>query len=291
EPRLPARPLDGGLIEYRPERPRVVVRRLRAFVDRKRRLEPVVVAVRRAQPLVPAVSPVAGLVLDAAVRRDAAARILAAAAPERQADLIEEPLADLIHGDELLEAGGADVEPGRAAERKGRMTGHHARVRVARAEPGRDVVREPGRVLLHAGEVRADLEARDQCAAVLRVRPEEREAARRERGLAELRVEHAAHLRVAGVPAAREDHGLARTDMDHLAPLVDVAVLPVALEALARLRVEARRVVGLDADHASGERLLADQLVEVSVQHELDALLASRELQGPCERDAVADRA
>src|SRR5690606_36662012 len=112
---------------------------------------------------------------------------------------------------------------------------HHAGIRVARAEPGRDVVREAGRVLLHAGEIRTDLETRDQRAAVLRVRPEEREAARRERGLAELRVEHAAHLRIAGVSAAREDHGLPCADMDHVAPLVDVAVLPVTLETLPRL--------------------------------------------------------
>src|SRR5690606_3244139 len=129
----------------------------------------------------------------------------------------------------------------------------------------------------------------DQRAAVLRVRPEEREAARRERGLAELRVEHAAHLRVAGVSAAREDHGLPCADMDHVAPLVDVAVLPVTLETLPRLRVEARRIMGLDADDAAGERPLANQLVEVAIQHELDALLAGRELERPGERDAVAD--
>src|SRR5690606_25295696 len=53
---------------------------------------------------------------------------------------------------------------------------------------------------------------------------------------------------------------------------------------------EARRVMRLDAQNAARERLLADQLVEVAVQHELNALLARRELERPRERDAVADR-
>src|SRR5690606_14333850 len=94
-----------------------------------------------------------------------------------------------------------------------------------------------------------------------------------------------------GMPAAREDHALARADMDHFTALVDVAVLPVALETLTGLRIEARRIVRLDAEHAAGERLFADQLVEVAVQHELHALLACRELERARERDAVADRA
>src|SRR5690606_6360753 len=216
---------------------------------------------------------------------------LAAARAQRQADLVEEPLADLIHGDEFLKPRRADIEPRRAAEREGRMARHHGRVRVARAEAGRDVISQAGRVLLHAGEVRADLEARDHRAAVLRVRPEQREAAGREGGLAELGVEHAAQLRIARVAAAREDHGLARADTDHLAALVDVAVLPIALEALARLRIEARRIVRLDADHAARELLLAYELDEAAVQHELDALLAGRKLERPRQGHAVADGA
>src|SRR5690606_6592823 len=287
---LPAGALDGRLVEDRPERSRVVMRRLRALVDRERRLEAVVIAVGRLQPFVPAVAPVTRLVLDAAARRGAAARILAAARAERQAHLIEEPLADLVHRDEFLEAGVADVEPGRAAKRERRVSRHHAGIRVARAETRRDVIREAGRILLHSGEVRADLQARDQRAAVLRVRPEQREAARRKQGLAKRRIEHAAKLRIPGVSAAREDHGLARADVNDFPPLVDVAVLPIAFEAPPRLRIEARRVMRLDAQNAARERLLADQLVEVAVQHELNALLARRELERSRERDAVADR-
>ena len=51
----------------------------------------------------------------------------------------------------------------------------------------------------------------------------------------------------------------------------------------------ARRVVGPDPHHPARERLLADELVETPVEHELDALLAGRELQGPGHGHPVAD--
>src|SRR5690606_33222235 len=111
----------------------------------------------------------------------------------------------------------------------------------------RDVIREAGRILLHSGEVRADLQTRDQRAAVLRVRPEQREAARRKQGLAKRRIEHAAKLRIPGVSAAREDHGLARADVNDFPPLVDVAVLPIAFEAPPRLRD--RKSTRLNSSH------------------------------------------
>jgi hypothetical protein len=142
-------------------------------------------------------------------------------------------------------------------------------------------------VLLHAGQVRADFETGDQRACVLAVRALQRETARRKRGLAHGRVEHAAHLGVPRVPAAREDHGLARPDVDRLAPLVDVAVLPEALHELTCVRMIARRVLRLNADDAARERLFANEVRELAEQHELHALLARRELERARERRAV----
>jgi hypothetical protein len=108
----------------------------------------------------------------------------------------------------------------------------------------------------------------------LAVRPLQGKAARRKRRLAHGRIEHAAHLGVARVAAAREHDGFARTDVDRCAPFVDVAVSPEALQQLAGLRMIARRVLGANADDTTGERLLANQVRELAKQHELHALLA-----------------
>jgi hypothetical protein len=51
--------------------------------------------------------------------------------------------------------------------------------------------------------------------------------------------------------------------------------------------VEARRVARLDPQDAAGERLLADDLLEAPVEHELHALLAGAELHAARERRAV----
>ena len=76
-----------------------------------------------------------------------------------------------------------------------------------------------------------------------------------------------------------------------VALLVDVAVLPKALHELAGLGMPARRIARFDAENSAGGRLLAHELVERTVQHELHALLARRELERPRERGAVAERA
>ena len=87
--------------------------------------------------------------------------------------------------------------------------------------------------------------------------------------------------------AARKDDGLSGSDINDLATLVDVAILPVALQTQARLGVDPRRVVRFDTDYPAGERLLADDLVHVLVEHELDTLLPGGELQWPGQRNAV----
>src|SRR5690606_21494388 len=78
-------------------------------------------------------------------------------------------------------------------------------------------------------------------------------------------------------------------DVHDLAPLLNVAFAPVALQQFAGLGMAARRVARLDAEDATVERLLANQLLERAAQHEANAFLARRELERAGERDAVAE--
>src|SRR6185503_4585273 len=93
-------------------------------------------------------------------------------------------------------------------------------------------------VLLHPREVRPDAHARDDAAGILAARSEQRPAARHERGLSPRRVEHAAELRIGAMTTGADDDRLASPDVDRLGAVVDVTVLPQALEARAGLRVE-----------------------------------------------------
>ncbi len=52
-----------------------------------------------------------------------------------------------------------------------------------------------------------------------------------------------------------------------------------------------RRIARLDAEHPAGERLLADQLIHVPVEHETDAFLAGTELQRARDDEAAIDPA
>ena len=141
---------------------------------------------------------------------------------------------------------------------------------------------------MHAGQVGAHPQAGDERAGVLAVRALQGDAAGREGGLAHGGVEHAADLRVAGVTAAGQDDAPAGANGHRLAPFVDVTVLPEALQQLAGLGVMPRRVVRPDPHHSALERLLADEVGEAAMQHELDALLPRRELQATGEGRAVA---
>ena len=80
-------------------------------------------------------------------------------------------------------------------------------------------------------------------------------AACREGGFTQGGVEHAADLRIAPVTAAGKDDGPARPDVHRLPPLIDIAVLPIALQKLAGLRVLPRRIVGPDPQNFTRERL------------------------------------
>src|SRR3954447_17247558 len=86
-------------------------------------------------------------------------RISRNAQPQREAPLVEEALTHLVYHDQVLEARSADIQPGRAAEGKGGVARVHGGIGVARPEARRDVERCIGEILLHAREIRTDLEA------------------------------------------------------------------------------------------------------------------------------------
>src|SRR5262249_16989211 len=108
------------------------------------------------------------------------------------------------------------------------------------------------------------------------------------RRFAEPRVELGAERDVAHVAAGPHDHRPAGADVDDLLSLIDVAVGPVALQPLAGLRAEGRRVACLDADDPAGVATLADDLVEVPVHHELHARLAASPLKRARDDEAAA---
>ena len=112
----------------------------------------------------------------------------------------------------------------------------------------------------------------------------------RERRFAHAGMEHAAYLRITGVTAAGENHAAARPDIHGLAPLVDIAVSPIALQQLAGFRMIARRIARTDTEDAARKGLFPHELFERAVQHEADAFLPRRELERPRERRAVAER-
>ena len=87
--------------------------------------------------------------------------------------------------------------------------------------------------------------------------------------------------------AGANDDGLARPDEDRLRAIVDVAVLPEALQTRTRLRVEPRRIARPDADDPARELLLPDDLVHMAVEDEPDAFFTGAELQRPGECGAV----
>ena len=76
-------------------------------------------------------------------------------------------------------------------------------------------------------------------------------------------------------------------DVHGLPLLIDIAVLPIALQQFARLRVLSRRVVCAESQDSARERLLTYELVKTAVKHELDALFPGRELQRPGEGHTV----
>ena len=132
-------------------------------------------------------------------------------------------------------------------------------------------------VLHHAGEVRADFHAGDDPAAIHVERPDQGARPILDRRLAHPRIEHGAQVHIAMHAAGGDDDGLSRPDVDRFGTLVDVAVLPKTFQTRAGLGIHPRRIAGLDPQHPARERLLPDQLIDMAVEHEADALLPGTE--------------
>ena len=102
-----------------------------------------------------------------------------------------------------------------------------------------------------------------------------------------------AELRVAIVSASADDDRLARPDRDGQPFVLDQALGPfaagefaIADELLTSFRVAPRRVARPDTEDPARELALADDLVHVAVEHELDALLLGAQLQWSGDRRA-----
>ena len=89
--------------------------------------------------------------------------------------------------------------------------------------------------------------------------------------------------------ASGEDDGLSRADVNCLGALVDVAVLPKTFQTRAGFRIHPRRMAGFDPQHPARERLLPDQLIDVAVEHEADALLPGAEFHRPRDDETAPD--
>src|SRR6266571_1326277 len=146
-------------------------------------------------------------------------------------------------------------------------------------------------VLLHPCEVRSDPHAGDDAAGVLPPRSQQGPAAGHESRLSECRVEHAAELRIGAMTSGADDDRLASPDVYRLGTIVDVAVLPEALQTSSGLRIEPRRIAGPDTHNAARELLLANNLVHVTVEYEPHTFFTSGKLQAPGKCRAVCARA
>src|SRR5215469_2256923 len=141
----------------------------------------------------------------------------------------------------------------------------------------------------HAGEVRANLHSGDDSAAIHVERADERARPVLDRGLDHARIDHGPQRNTAMHAAGGDDDGAPRPDMNRFGALVDVAVLPEAFESCAILRVHSRRIAGLDSENPAAERLLADELIHMAVEHEPHALLASAEFERSGDDEAAVD--
>src|SRR5437762_237044 len=205
---------------------------------------------------------------------------------------VEESLPHLVDNDQVLEGSVGKVDARGSPERERRMAWKHIRIGIPSGQVSRDMKRVVVRqVLLHACKVRSDPHAGDDAAGVLTARSQQGPAAGHESGLSECRVKHAAELRIGAMTSGANDDRLASPDVYGLATIVDVAVLPEALQTPPGLRIEPWRITGPDTHNTAGELLLANNLVHVAVEYELHTFFTSGELQTPGERRAVRARA
>src|SRR3989442_500344 len=172
------------------------------------------------------------------------------------------------------------------------LPGKHIRIGITRGQVSRDMERAGVRdVLLHPCEVRSDPHGGDDAAGVLPPRSQQGPAAGHESRLSECRVEHAAELRIGAMTSGADDDRLASPDVYRLGTIVDVAVLPEALQTSSGLRSEPRRIAGPDTHNAARELLLANNLVHVAVEYEPHTFFTSGKIQAPGKCPAAFARA
>src|SRR3989442_1240651 len=274
--------LHGGPVEDRPDRPGGVVWSLRTLVHRQGGVNAVGLCVGRpdvrgariAPIQLHVVEPRLGLALAGPGRKGRATL------PGRDKHFVEESLSHLVHRDQVLERIVGDVDARGSPRRERRVARKHVRVTIPRGEVSRDVegacIRE---VLLHSREVRPDPHSGDDAAGGLTAGSQKGPAARHESGLSPCRVEHAAELRIGPVTSGANDDRLASPDVYRLGAIVDVAVLPEALQTSTSLGVDPRRIAGPDTHNPARELLLPNNLVHVAVEGEPNAFFPSSELQ------------
>ena len=279
---VPLAALHRSPVEDRPDRSGEIIRALRTLVHGQGGMNAIGLRVGRPDVRRACIAPIELHVRDSALRLALARprRKRSASLPDDDQHFVEESLPHLVDDNQVLKGLGAKRDARRSPERERRVTREHVRVRVARGERAREVegaaVRE---ILLHPRQVRSDPHSRDDPAGILTAGPEQRPAARHERRLPPRRIEHAAELRIGPMASGSDDDRLARPDVQRLRAVLDVAVLPEALETRARLRIESRRIAGSDTQHPSRELLFPDDLVHVTVQDEPDTFFTCAVLQ------------
>ena len=205
---------------------------------------------------------------------------------------VEESLPHLVDNDQVLEGSVRKVDAGGSPERERRVARKHVGIRIPRSQVPRDMKRVGIRqVLLHPRKVRPDPHSGDDPARVLAARSQQGPAARNESRLSECRVEHTPELRIGAVTSGANDDRLASPDVYHLGTIINVAVLPQALQTPPGLGIEPRRIAGTDTHNAARELLLPNNLVHVAVEYEPHTFFTSAELQTPGECGAVRARA
>src|SRR5947208_943990 len=205
---------------------------------------------------------------------------------------VEESLAHLVDNDQVLEGSVGKVDARGSPERERRMAWKHIRIGIPSGQVSRDMKRVVVRqVLLHPREVRPDPHSGDDPAGVLTARSQEGPTTGYKSRLSECRIEHAAELRIGPMTSGADDDRLARSDVYRLGAIVDVAVLPEALQTSSGLRIEPRRIAGPDTHNAARELLLANNLVHVAVEDEPHTFFTSGKFQAPGKCRAVCARA
>src|SRR5262245_19375496 len=291
---LPFVTLNCSAVEDRPDWSGEEVWSFRTFVHRQRGMNAIGLSVGRLDVCRACIAPIHLHVLQprfglalAGIGREGGATLLCS-----DEHFVEESLPHLVDNDQVLEGSVGKVDARGSPERERRMAWKHVRVGVPRGQVSRDMERAGVReVLLHPCEVRPDPHSGDDPAGVLAARSQQGPAARHESRLSERRVEHAAKLRIGPVTSGANDDRLPSPDVYRLGTIVDVAVLPEALQTSTGLWIEPRRIAGPDTHNAARELLLANNLIHVAVEYEPHTFFTSAELQTPRQCRAVRARA